>query len=81
MRLLNGLPPPVDKYRDSEFRLAALLADVDAGYIKNGSLSAEIQRLNLPEIISRLIMSLLVADDRTRPAADDVLRHRFSDNF
>ena len=81
VRLLNGLPPPVDKYRGSEFRLAAMLADVNAGYIKIGSLRAEIQRLNLPEAISSLILSLLVADDQIRPIADEVLGHGFSGDF
>lgn len=73
MRLLNGLPAPVDKCRHSEFRLAAMIADANAGYIKSDSLGPEIQRLDLPVDISDLIMALLVTNDQTRRTADDVL--------
>jgi serine/threonine protein kinase len=76
-RLFNGLPSPVDRYRESEWELAEKLVDPQYGYVKVGTINEEFGTLGLPEIMVDFIMSLLVVDDENRPTAQEALKHPF----
>ncbi|EEP82987.1 predicted protein [Uncinocarpus reesii 1704] len=76
-RLINGLPSPVDRYRESEWELAEKLVDPQYGYMKVGTMDKEIRKLYLPEVMADFIMSLLVVDDEKRPTAQEALKHPF----
>lgn len=78
-QLFGALPPPVDKYRESEWGLAKKPIDPQNGYMKVGTMDTEIRKVGLPDITIDFIMSLLVVDDEKRPTAQEALKHPFFD--
>ncbi|PGH27480.1 CMGC protein kinase [Polytolypa hystricis UAMH7299] len=76
-RLFYQFPRPLHRLLQSEWELAAKLANPQYKYMEVGTMDDELRKLELPEVIVDFVMSLLVVDDEKRPTAQEALKHPF----